>query len=104
MSVYITVLWSPGVEPGEQAQELAVVVAVLELVAAAVVVVVVVVAVAAACTAAVSRPQERPCCWWRCVEGLRRRQHRPGSSPALATCFLHVEPGGSVLNVDGGGM
>ena len=102
MSVYITVLWSPGVEPGEQAQELAVVVAVLELVAA--VVVVVVVAVAAACTAAVSRPQERPCCWWRCVEGLRRRQHRPGSSPALATCFLHVEPGGSVLNVDGGGI
>ena len=102
MSVYITVLWSPGVEPGEQAQELAVVVAVLELVAAAVVVVVVV--VAAACTAAVSRPQERPCCWWRCVEGLRRRQHRPGSSPALATCFLHVEPGGSVLNVDGGGI
>ena len=102
MSVYITVLWSPGVEPGEQAQELAVVVAVLELVAA--VVVVVVVAVAAACTAAVSRPQERPCCWWRCVEGLRRRQHRPGSSPALATCSLHVEPGGCVLNVDGGGM
>ena len=102
MSVYITVLWSPGVEPGEQAQELAVVVAVLELVAA--VVVVVVVAVAAACTAAVSRPQERPCCWWRCVEGLRRRQHRPGSSPALATCFLHVEPGGSVLNIDGGGI
>ena len=37
MSVYITVLWSPGVEPGEQAQELAVVVAVLELVAAVVV-------------------------------------------------------------------
>ena len=102
MSVYITVLWSPGVEPGEQAQELAVVVAVLELVAA--VVVVVVVAVAAACTAAVSRPQERQCCWWRCVEGLWRRQHRPGSSPALATCFLHVEPGGSVLNVDGGGI
>ena len=108
MSIYITVLWSPGVEPGEQAQELAVVVAVLELVAAAVVVVVVVVAVvvavaavaAAACTAEVSRPPERQCCWWRCAGGWRRRRPRPHSSPALAACSLRAEPADQfVLNL-----
>ena len=91
--------WAPGVEPDEQALELAAVVAALELAAVAVVaaavaaaVAVVVAAVAAACTAAVSRPPERQYCWWRCVGGWMRRQPRLHSSLAPATCFLRAEP------------
>ena len=110
-------LWAPGVEPGEQALELAAVVAVLELVVAAVVVaaaaavavaaaVVVVVAAAvaaAACTAAVSRPPGRQCCWWGCAAGWMRRQLHLRSSPALAACFLRAGPERFILNVMGRG-
>ena len=106
-------LWVPGVEPGEQALELAAVVAVLELVVAAVVVaaaavaaavvVVVVVVAAVACTAAVSRPPGRQCCWWGCAAGWMRRQLHLRSSPALAACFLRAGPERFILNVMGRG-